>query len=492
MAICLNVSGSQLVQSDEPWLAAYSWDIPLWNDSYSLLPVELFAGNTDRTGLPGDPGSESEDVEWDDFLAVTTTYGIPQLLPYDGGDANGDRKVNETDLALVGGRYYEDEYTWADHLLYDLSTDWDSDWNSHIRYGVVSESATTLISDVKTKDYWATMSPDGSKIAFIRYDEKADRYRLYTGTYAKGKLSAKVLTPKSFKGDAMAPSWSPDGSQIAFHCSPDVWYDDDWGIERKSQWLRDNGRLCLINANGTGFDELGGTWNARVYPPTWFNNHVIFFGGNHWDGDCADSICYKDLDRNDTEPVSPLLDFTGGDDIADMPVLRTDSSGDMHLFYRYTSRTISYGTGPDNNDEITINSRNIRYVDWITYDGDDFTLSGVGSTITFYEEPGGAVFVMTDVEYYNVERSWGKHIIGYGREFYDRDEWWYGDDFFVSWFDWGGTDEWDSTWYRSVDRQNGFDTVDKRDWDKCGHNRWDPYEPECESFGLRNTAELLP
>jgi len=70
---------------------------------------------------------------------------------------------------------------------------------------------TTIVSNDLT---YPTYSPDGTKIAFSRYDTTLGKLQLYTMTPTGGTLKNVTTGPTSY--DLNDPTWSPDGTKIAF------------------------------------------------------------------------------------------------------------------------------------------------------------------------------------------------------------------------------------------------------------------------------------
>jgi dipeptidyl aminopeptidase/acylaminoacyl peptidase len=122
-------------------------------------------------------------------------------------------------------------------MLYKLDgAGWLPRTRSHVH---VLNVATRAIRDVTSGDFDhgpATWSPDGKWLAFTANRSEDEEYSSYTVSDlfvipASGG-EPRNLTPGP--GVAVAPSWSPDGSQIAFvgHDEPDDW----WGIPNFHVW----------------------------------------------------------------------------------------------------------------------------------------------------------------------------------------------------------------------------------------------------------------
>ena len=107
-------------------------------------------------------------------------------------------------------------------------------------------------------------SPDGSKLAFVSFSDSGPVVQileLSTGNY-------EVIA--SFKGVNSAPSWSPDGNRVAYstsrHGSPDVYIYDlrtgqhtrvttHYGIDTEPSWSPD-GNSLLFTSNRAGKPQI--------------------------------------------------------------------------------------------------------------------------------------------------------------------------------------------------------------------------------------------
>jgi hypothetical protein len=291
-----------------------------WYTDFYFLPVELKAGNLEVTPSPETWCysdwwfGQGQDVDTLDLGVVTSSYEVDAL-----GDANGDGWTDEEDLAIVGGNYGYCEDDYLNHLIYDLPRDYDDYVNSRVwlgDYRPQGSGVTQLVPEAKEgRDLWATLSPDGSGVAFIRsaYDKKSGttRYGLYVSPLDKPKATS--ILPKDFAWDAFAPSWSPDGQRIAFVCSQDGDYQEDEGY------------LCLIDADGGNFQLLyGDGYKAptKIWPPTWANPDELIFAADEGGGTTLYRYFLNDSDWDIFD-----MDIPTG---ADMPIVRGDN-----LLYRY-------------------------------------------------------------------------------------------------------------------------------------------------------------
>jgi hypothetical protein len=445
-----------------------SWDqYSEWYTDFYFLPVELKAGNVDITlnaGCYSDyRGGPGHDVEALDLGVVTSSYEINA-----DGDANGDGATDEEDLAIVGGNYGYCEDDYVDHLIYDLPRDYDDHVNSRVWLGSTQpqgSGVTQLVPGPKEgRDLWATLSPDGSQVAFVRsaYDKKSGstRYGLYVADVASGKPKVTAILPKDFTENAFAPSWSPDGQRIAFVCS---------SASGGTGYKYDNGYLCLIDADGGNFQrpilrhDSGYIMGTTIWPPAWNGTNELLFADHvNIYRYFLDSGTFALLDDPDI-PGNSANDIPDG---SDMPIVRGDQ-----LLYRYDD-------GSPN-----------RILHWARFNCDTpgypcfvdpFESTNVGiwtgypHTWVSYWDTGMGMYlpISTDVDYYETEaRNIG--IVLYetgGYEF---------------WFHW--VDTWHGTWPN-----------DWPEWGATGSpvwviggkgNPWCGSGPPCDLFALRNTID---
>ncbi len=301
-------------------------------NSYTFLPITMPSGNAAITTAddcdPGTPGIQfcpDEQISMDDLNIVTdaANWNKTGTTPA-RGDVNGDGKTDKSDLVIVGANFGESENYYYEHLIYSLPRDYAQFQNSKTWVGRQELNyVTPLITPAaNTRDLWAALSPDGSKIAFVRSDAPVNgvsRYGLWI-VNADGKTGLKRLTPPKWNDivpcDAFAPSWSPDGSKIAFICS---WYGSG-----ASGIRGDEGYISLVDTNGNNLQVLNYAL-SRIFPPAWFSDIQMFYGApDHAGFSCTNGLCNLDYRRDQSRPVANV---PAG---ADMPRM-----SDGRLVYRY-------------------------------------------------------------------------------------------------------------------------------------------------------------
>lgn len=403
-----------------PDLYLQKWsEIQLLGLSYRFQPFVLSSGNLYRDfGTPNPPQFINED----DLALVTGNWNLASMA----GDANGNGRTDEEDLAIVAANWGRSEDEDGRHMLlsmprqHDVMQDsriWLSSLHGETLLGEISQSKTNPI-------YWATLSPDGSKLAYIKAEGSKNlspwdintAYVLYVAN-ADG-TGAKPITPRNWRYDALAPSWSPDGSKIAFMCGEKNVNSDQWGTWIWRAWGNNtNSRgdflsnFCVIDSNGANL-SISDLW-VSVFPPAWLDTNTFMFA----------------VDVGDPEGYSLGVSWVSGADAgwwdwfdsshtlipfgADMPrVSGYDETGAGHqLYYRYTNestgeRTLRYADiewGPDGPTVAPFfggahGSASAPYHMNVEYDVD-----GGG--------PGGFQRLSTDIDFYHVN-SHG-HIVFY-------------------------------------------------------------------------------
>jgi hypothetical protein len=328
--------------------------------SYTMLPITLLGGN-----FPTDSNNTiDESINFNDVVNNITIPGVWNKAVATG-DVNGDGKTNQVDLTIAASNVDTSEATDSSHILFDIPRDYDYWQHSRVWLGGVNASTTTSMLATpsgEVRDLWATMSPDGKRLAFIRQIVKhaanIPEFGVYTAPITNGVAGTPVLI-SPVNVTALAPSWSPDGTRIAFVCS---WYDDGStnSPERATGYLVDEGHLCIVDANGRNFRNLGTVIvpnvvepnKTHIYPPAWLSNNEILHGGAWGNGLCENTLCYVNLQTNEFRlfDVDVMTGGTGTLLIADMPIVR----GNI-LFYRF--------------NDLPANSRKIRWATIIPLTG---------------------------------------------------------------------------------------------------------------------------
>jgi hypothetical protein len=442
----------------------------LGGSSYQLLPHELLGGNVSRNGAntDGNAATEDEIINGDDLGVITAPANWEKLTAV--GDVNADTFTNRADLAITAGNMGNSETTYYLHGIYSLARNWDSWRNSRIWLGTQWSGHVNQFVSGNNKDYWATLSPDGTKLAFARGVGPSDCPHCTTAIFVapvnnQGIVGAAVrVTPATnWYSNNYAPSWSPDGTQIAFSCT---WWDDVIG-----GYGYNDGNLCVVTTTGTNLRTVA--WNARIYPPAWYVNNIgenyLVYGGSYLNSNCANTLCIKS--PSTPEGYSPGVFDTDIDAggatgrIADMPRICNMRGCDV-LFYRYDNGTTSLlrfaEIDIDNTD--VFNDANIP--PWTTREA--ATISPYHLELETYDG-FDMVPIATDVDYYTVHQN------GYDIILTRENNGW---DFFHFGSDWLDKSWWDGGW-NSV-----FDTVPNID------PMFDP-DPS-ERYALRNTVDIVP
>ena len=363
-------------------------DFNLTTGSFALLPMMLKSGNVYTI----DSGSQTA-VDSFDLVTVTSNWTPPLTtltLPYMYGDASGDRKINEADLALVGGNYYRSEPTPAQHLIYSLPRDVNAFQDSHLWLGENNSASVTPFVAGTTRDYWPAVSPNGAKIAFVRNVGvgTADKFALFSAPIVNGVVGiATRLTPAAAAYDAFAPAWSPDGSQLAFVCSYNLAWKD---------LTTPTGNLCLIDSGGLNFRlplnaNGGAPIPTKIQTPAWAGAQYIYvaYPLDPANPTFSQSLCILNI-------PSYTLSHPGAiPSGSDMPVVRDGGALGLNLLYRFDN-----GAG----------SRNIRFAQLSAVNA--LPLSFYGNTIPPIHEDAAGIS-STAVDYFTVSTGADPDIFFY-------------------------------------------------------------------------------
>ncbi|MDQ7034142.1 MAG: hypothetical protein Q9P01_04705 [Anaerolineae bacterium] len=299
--------------------------INLTTPKYQLMPVTVRSGDFDA----------SNTIALADLNIITGSFGSITAAIFDDGDANGDRRINQNDLALVAGNVDLSDAAnplSAEHTLYSLGTDYNGLYlfpNSRVYMGTPDSGALTRRNIYSvTRDFWATLSPDGSEYAYIAVNRINNQHALYIGNTING-IGVPFRLPLRFQyPEALAPSWSPDGSLIAWVCSTNT---VGAAGEPLQGYQLNQGALCYANRG----DLIGNTTTIvdnsidSIFPPAWLSYPyqngqgfaIIYSDGGQ--------LRYYDLTSNSSGVVA---DLPAG---SDMPVIINHWSGDSYLFFRY-------------------------------------------------------------------------------------------------------------------------------------------------------------
>ena len=318
-----------------PWGRTF---INLQTPTYMLQPVMLRTGDADENGF----------ITIEADIPFITGNWLDTEPAFTNGDVNGDGIVNEVDLALAAGNVGLSFGYRLDHIFYSVARDFNGTFpnNSLVLGDVFSGSVSPVNSD---RAFWPQVSPDGSKIAYyaeskINVDKKGrpttNPKKIVQTITEEGVFVADTTTFEGImlvEGNNFAPSWSPSGGQIAYVCSWD-------GIQNNIEgYFYNNGNICVVDASGgiaqTIIPDGAMSTYAEVFPPAWYNETTLVYGGNSDHPLCPDQLCYYDM-LTDTHGLLTINGVNGTTIFANMPVIK-EYQNVTYLFYRYFDNTDS-------------------------------------------------------------------------------------------------------------------------------------------------------
>jgi hypothetical protein len=393
--------------------------------SYNVLPITLAGGNVTAINNPGAPAAET--IGLADLNIVTGPANWNKTTV--AGDVNGDGKTNQIDLAILGTNYNALDQIDSRHGIYSVARytepqSWQNNrlWVGKMDAGAVQQLVNNTVAD--SRDLWPTLSPDGKQLAFVRDvgTGTGTSTALYVAPVTNGVVGTPVrLTPANAWYQAFAPSWSPDGTRLAFICStlePPSYTPD--GVARGH--LANIGHLCLIDVTGRNWRDLAPGALARIYPPAWLTDTHLVYGGSSPNAGlatglntvCPDTLCGFNIQTNEVGvfdiDVKDGPSAGGAVTMQDMPVIRNNV-----LFYRFYDDNNTPGIAADD-------TRKLRWA-YIQRAGWDGSVGQMSAMINSFPGGGpnlnhqlvtsaGAIPLSTDVDYYNVS-STGYNVVFY-------------------------------------------------------------------------------
>jgi len=167
-------------------------------------------------------------------------------------DGSGRRQITNTPTAKQEPAWSPD----GTRIAY-VANSFDVDQQTDLEIWVINAdgSGRTQVTNNSFPDTQPAWSPDGSKIAFVS-SRTGDTNRNVYVMNSDGSGAAANLTPNTadplYQGNDDGPSWSPDGSQIAYSN----------GISDSDVWT--------MNANGSGKTNLTDANTGEDVEPAWF------------------------------------------------------------------------------------------------------------------------------------------------------------------------------------------------------------------------------
>lgn len=351
------VEATNVLPTEQPdiYLSKNSYYATPRSNSFTFLPVTLLAGNVERGTTPVHVGNE-------DLALVTGNWNA--TVPMNAsGDANGDGRITQADLAMVTSNMNKDNNLGGDHFVvsgqFATSTVYPDSRIMMVDNYTVPNAPYPILENTQVfigtnRDFWPTVSPDGKTMAFVRaqvtgYGATAvTRYALFSQP-ADGSGFALRLTPYTWDRDAFAPSWSLDSTKIAFVCSTVNTTTNFFAW----QWPAQPGNLCIIDANGQNLNVVTIGGPIQIYPPSWWDNNKIVVAGAQFHATCGFQICLYDLTNN----TANLLDGSIPAN-SDMPIIWGNQ-----LTYRYkdgSNYVLRFATLDADNDTDLVESYTTR------------------------------------------------------------------------------------------------------------------------------------
>jgi len=212
-------------------------------------------------------------------------------------------------------------------IVYEQYNDRMENWDIWIMQA--NGSAKTRLTFHQARDSDATWSPDYTKVVFASErgstDPEVPNRDIYW-VYADGSGVATRLT--NAEGKDYDPSWSPDGTRIAFVSKR----DGDWDI-------------YLVNPNGTGLVNLSNNKGFNETDPSWSPD--------------GSRIAFAS-DRN-PDPLGPLLDpeiHTMKADGTDVRQLTNNTAADGDPSWSYDGTSIAFESDRTGDFEIWVMNAN--------------------------------------------------------------------------------------------------------------------------------------
>lgn len=245
--------------------------------------VTIAPDGTDLNVLIGEPDT-SHDWVWsaDGQIAFNGTYGGQHgmfRMKWDGSEVtyvsppqgaqlawstDGTRIASSADgnIFVTNSDGSGTEPVTSDPTAADQQPAWSPDGNriAFIRYvdGIgapaifvanVDGSGLSRLTDNPEGDAWPAWSPSGDRIAFRRGYEIGGES--YTAIYTMNPDGSDVTDISGGPGDDGEPRWSPDGTRIAFR-----------------SWRVGGPGIFVVDRDGSNLTRLT-TETTRVYPPSW-------------------------------------------------------------------------------------------------------------------------------------------------------------------------------------------------------------------------------
>ncbi|WP_411031891.1 S9 family peptidase [Spongiimicrobium sp. 3-5] len=221
---------------------------------------------------------------YNQIFTLSTDGGTPRQLTfteYDHGTPQWSK--NNTQLIFSANLRENHELEPLNNEIYSLN---------------LSDGKVSAITSRFGPDFSPTVSPDGSKIAYLGFDDRFQGYQITDLYLMDWDGSNPQNLSKDFDRDIQNPKWASHGKGLYFQ------YDDEG--DTKIGYINLTGKVSTITDTLGGL-SLGRPYNAASYTVSKNDKFAYTLGGTKHPADLATS--YKGNDRTLTRLNADLFSF---------------------------------------------------------------------------------------------------------------------------------------------------------------------------------------